>query len=314
MTTEQATATEPATADRPQSRFFRARVTAITDLTPSFRRFTFGGEDLADYGDPGFDQRIKIVFPTSDISIDDMPTADDWWDRWRALDDAERPPFRTYTTRAVRRAACEVDVDMVAHDVLGPASEWIARAEVGDEVLIFAPTTAHTAVSYGIDFVPPARTDDILLAGDETAAPAIAVILEQLPRTARGVVVLETPDPADAAYLPEHPGFVYRVAARRGDADRHRHLISAVTEAAATLAPAGRGSEVEEIDIDADILWEVPRTAKGGAALKSAALYAWLAGEAGAIKTLRRHLVTERGVDRRAVAFMGYWRLGRAEV
>ena len=42
-------------------------------------------------------------------------------------------------------------------------------------------------------------------------------------------------------------------------------------------------------------------------------LYAWLAGEAGAIKTLRRHLVTDRGVDRRAVAFMGYWRQGRAE-
>ena len=89
--------------------------------------------------------------------------------------------------------------------------------------------------------------------------------------------------------------------------------IAAVTEAAATLAPAGRGSEVEEIDIDADILWEVPRTAKGGAALKSAALYAWLAGEAGAIKTLRRHLVSDCGVDRRRVAFMGYWRLGQAE-
>ena len=78
--------------------------------------------------------------------------------------------------------------------------------------------------------------------------------------------------------------------------------------------PAGRGANVEEIDIDTGILWEVPRTAKGGAALKSAPLYAWLAGEAGAIKTLRRHLVTTHGVDRRAVAFMGYWRLGRAEV
>ncbi|WP_345409229.1 SIP domain-containing protein [Nonomuraea salmonea] len=42
-------------------------------------------------------------------------------------------------------------------------------------------------------------------------------------------------------------------------------------------------------------------------------LYAWLAGEAGVIKTLRRHLVAERGMDRRAVAFMGYWRHGRAE-
>ena len=83
--------------------------------------------------------------------------------------------------------------------------------------------------------------------------------------------------------------------------------------AAATLAPAGRGAEVEEIDIDTDILWEVPRTAKGGAALKSAPLYSWLAGEAAAIKSLRRHLVTDLGVDRRAIAFMGYWRLGKAE-
>jgi NADPH-dependent ferric siderophore reductase len=31
------------------------------------------------------------------------------------------------------------------------------------------------------------------------------------------------------------------------------------------------------------------------------------------IKTLRRHLVAECGVDRGSVAFMGYWRLGRAE-
>lgn len=302
------------TDERPPSRFFRARVAAITEVTPTFRRFTFGGDDLADYGDPGFDQRIKVVFPTPTATIDDMPTGPDWWDAWRALDDAARPTFRTYTTRAVRRGACEVDIDMVAHEVQGPASAWIAQAQVGDELLIFAPTTAHEGVSYGIDFVPPARTDDILLAGDETAAPAIAVILEQLPRSARGVVVLETPDSADAAYLPAHPGFDYRVAARRDEGDRHRHLIAAVTEAASQLAPAGRGAEVEEIDIDADILWEVPRTAKGGAALKSAALYAWLAGEAGAIKTLRRHLVSERGVDRRAVAFMGYWRLGRAEV
>lgn len=302
--------------ERPESRFFRARVTAIADVTPSFRRFTFGGDDLADYGDPGFDQRIKIVFPTAETSIDDMPTGEEWWTQWREMDEGARPPFRTYTTRAVRPTGAsgpEVDVDMVAHDILGPASAWIARADVGDEVLIFGPTTAHSGVSYGIDFVPPARTDHILLAGDETAAPAIAVILEQLPRDARGVVVLEVPDPADADYLPAHPGFDYRVAARTAD-DRHTHLVAAVEDAAAHLVPAGRGADVEEIDIDTDILWEVPRTAKGGAALKSAPLYAWLAGEAGAIKTLRRRLVTDHGVDRRAVAFMGYWRLGRAEV
>lgn len=301
------------TRTRPASRFFRAEVTAITDLTPSFRRFTFGGPDLADYGDPGLDQRIKIVFPTARTPIDAMPTGEDWWTQWREMDEDARPPFRTYTTRYVRNDAAEVDVDMVSHDVLGPASAWIADAKLGDEVLIFAPTTAHTGISYGIDFVPPAQTDDILLAGDETAAPAIAAILEQLSPQARGVVVLEVPHPDDAAYLPVHPGFEYRVAAR-DSADRHAHLVAAVEQTATRLVPAGRGAEVEEIDIDQDILWEVPRTAKGGAALKSAPLYAWLAGEAGAIKTLRRHLVTDHGIDRRAIAFMGYWRLGRAEV
>ncbi len=297
----------------PTSRFFRARVTAIADITPSFRRFTFGGDDLAEYGDPGFDQRIKIVFPTARTAIDDMPVGENWWDAWRAMAEDVRPPFRTYTTRYVRSEVHEVDVDMVAHDVMGPASAWIAAARVGDEVLIYAPTTAHTGVSYGIDFVPPAHTDDILLAGDETAAPAIAVILEQLPADARGVVVLEVPHPGDAAYLPTHPGFDVHVAART-PSGRHEHLVAAVESAADRLVPAGRGGEVEEIDVDRDILWEVPRTAKGGAALKRAPLYAWLAGEAGAIKTLRRHLVTTTGVDRRAVAFMGYWRVGKAEV
>ncbi|WP_354002848.1 siderophore-interacting protein [Microbacterium elymi] len=125
-------------------------------------------------------------------------------------------------------------------------------------------------------------------------------------------MVLEVPHPRDVAYLPRHPGFDYRVAARAGR-DRHAHLVPAGRDAAAALVPPGRGSEVEEVDIDSGLLWEVPRTAKGGAALKSAPLYAWLAGEAGAIRQLRRHLVAEHGVDRRAVAFMGYWRLGRAE-
>lgn len=293
-------------------RFFRAPVTAIADLTPSFRRFTFGGDELADYGDPGFDQRIKVIFPTDTVGLDAMPSGEDWYTQWREMPVAERPPIRTYTTRRVRNDAREVDVDMVAHDVSGPASAWIADARVGDEVLILAPTRGLRGVNLGVDFVPPARTENILLAGDETAAPAIAVILEQLPKEATGVVVLELPHPDDAQYLPRHPGFEYHVGARNGGG-RHAHLVSTVQEVAAHLVPAGRGAEVEEIDVDTDILWEVPRTAKGGAALKSAPLYSWLAGEAGAIKTLRRGLVTELGVDRRAVAFMGYWRLGKAE-
>ena len=44
-----------------------------------------------------------------------------------------------------------------------------------------------------------------------------------------------------------------------------------------------------------------------------AGTYAWIAGEAGSVKLLRRHLVSEVGVARTNVAFMGYWRHGRSE-
>lgn len=298
--------------DTRPSRFFRTRVTRIQDLTPSFRRFTLTGEDIDEYGDPGYDQRIKVVFPSDSVPLDAMPTGPDWYTEWRAMPGASRPPFRTYTTRAVRTADREIDIDMVAHDVIGPASAWIADAAVGDELLVYAPTIHHEPVSLGIDFVPPAQTDHVLLVGDETAAPAIAVILEQLPRDVVGTVVLELPDERDAAYLPPHPGFDVLVAGRAGGG-RHDHLEATVRARAGALCPDGRGADVEEIDIDRDLLWEVPRTAKGGAALKSAPLYAWIAGEASAVKSLRRHLVRDVGIDRRAVAFMGYWRIGRAE-
>jgi NADPH-dependent ferric siderophore reductase len=93
-------------------------------------------------------------------------------------------------------------------------------------------------------------------------------------------------------------------------------LIPAVVEAAGRLLPARQrqiqmqiqdDAELSDIDIDDSILWEVPEVER------DLPLYAWLAGEAGVIRTLRRHLVAERGMDRKAVAFMGYWRLGRAE-
>jgi NADPH-dependent ferric siderophore reductase len=60
------------------------------------------------------------------------------------------------------------------------------------------------------------------------------------------------------------------------------------------------------VDVDSEILWESPQEAHGG-------FYAWIAGESAAVKTLRRLLVRDHGIDRSRVAFMGYWRLGRSE-
>lgn len=41
--------------------------------------------------------------------------------------------------------------------------------------------------------------------------------------------------------------------------------------------------------------------------------YVWIAGESGCVKRLRRHFVGERGIDRRRVTFVGYWRHGMTE-
>ncbi|WP_236263135.1 siderophore-interacting protein [Actinomyces sp. zg296] len=314
--------------------FFPVEVAGILDVSPSMRRFTFvsagapeeGGDPLADFADPGWDQRIKLVLPAPSGGYEHLVDGPDWYTAWLACPPEHRCPIRTYTTRAVRRAvrgggATEVDVDMVVHPAaptggpgtgLGPAARWIGGAVVGSRAVLLGPRRSFDGEPGGVDFIPPARTGAYLLGGDETAAPAIARILEGLPTSARGIAVVEMPRQADRAYLPAHPGFELRFLGREGGA--HGELLTAaVVEAAAELCPPGRPTRVEEIDVDSALLWEVPRTARGGAALSRTDLYAWLAGEAGAVRAMRRHLVSERGVDRRAVAFMGYWRLGRAE-
>ncbi|WP_108717719.1 siderophore-interacting protein [Miniimonas sp. S16] len=298
-------------------RFFDLRVESVTDLTPSFRRVTLTGTEAHLFADPGWDQRIKVVLPHPTLDFGALPRGNDWYQQWRERDAAERHEFRTYTTRAVRPARdgaeASIDIDMVVHQpVLGPASAWIAQARAGDEVVVLGPNAEWTeGESGGVDFLPPAQTSCHLLVGDETAAPAIAVMLEHLPATARGIAVLELPSLADAAYLPEHPGFEVRVFARAAG-ERGRHLVEEGVRAARELAPAGEPHTVEEIPAD-ELIWEVPRRARGGAALRSTTMYAWMAGEAGSIRTLRRALVGDLGVDRRTVAFMGYWREGVAE-
>jgi len=76
--------------------------------------------------------------------------------------------------------------------------------------------------------------------------------------------------------------------------------------------------DVLELKTDADltVTWLVAgdlAAAVRGADLPSGSPYAWIAGEAGQVKALRRHLVNERGWDRSRVTFAGYWRRGTSE-
>lgn len=307
----------------PPFRLFTMTVVGMRDLTPSIRRVTFHCDEMSELGDPGFDQRVKVILPAPVSAHGQAPvfprshwawaneilSAEDWVTTLRSMPHSKRPTLRSYTARAVRYAQNEIDIDMGVHQPHGPAGVWLAHAQPGDEVVMFARNRWFVGDCGGQDFLLPEVTDAILLGGDETAAPAIARILECLPDSARGVAVVEVPFDADIPYFPTHPGVELRLFGREGAA-RSQTLIEEIKKAAAELSPMGEPHEVEEIDVDRETLWEVPRHRKGGAALKRTTLYTWLAGEAGAVKTLRRHLVSERGMDRRAVAFMGYWREG----
>lgn len=293
-------------------------VSSVRPLSPGFIRVTFTGPELSHFRDTGFDQRIKVVLPHPDHGFEHFPVDAEWWTAWRALDDSRRNTFRTYTARAIRPGAGEIDVDFVAHGDTGPASAWVAQARVGDEIVLVGPDARGGVTGSGIEW-NPAGASTVMLAGDETAVPAISAILAQLPPDATGCAFLEVPTADDVLPLDAPAGIDLHWLPRAAD---HGHepagygvpLSSAVRDWTSRYVTARHhGAAVDptslaDIDIDHEILWDVP---EGGRLAGD--FYAWLAGEAGAIKALRRFLVSDVGIDRQQVAFMGYWRLGKSE-
>lgn len=289
-------------------RVFTVTVRAVRRLSPSFVRVTFTGADLDRFADNGYDQRIKVALPLPDERGVDLPEGADWYAQWRALPEHRRNPIRTYTVRAVRPHLAEVDVDLVLHGDGGPATRWARRVSAGDQIAIVGPDSGYGGNHGGVEF-RPSTGSCLLLAGDETAVPAIGSICERLPLDTRGVVLLEVPDADDVLPLVAPPGVEVRWMPRGVDGYGSR-LVPAVAAAVDDLLVPGASATTQpvgDVDVDAEILWEVPDE------VTTAPLYAWLAGEAGVIRALRRHLVAERGLDRRAVAFMGYWRLGHVD-
>lgn len=303
------------TVQIPVYRPFAVRVARLQRLSPSFLRVTFAGADLDEFSTNGYDQRIKVMLPLPGRGIDDCPTDPDWYGAWRQLPADRQMHLRTYTIRALRPQLREVDVDFVLHGATGPASAWAESAAVGDEVVLIGPNARFAGPTGGYEWHPPVNASCLLVAGDETAVPAVCAIVEQLPPGRRAHVLLEVPDAADVLNVAAPAGvrltWLPRSTGGGAPAPRGARLTEAVTAAVAELADATGPAPVatlEDVDVDSGILWEVPAEATPAG---SSGIYAWLAGEAGVVKALRRHLVQTVGIDRRSVAFMGYWREGR---
>jgi NADPH-dependent ferric siderophore reductase len=290
-------------------------VASVRELSPSFVRIEFAGPDLAEFGTAGpvFDQRIKLIFPAASSTLPDIAGAESWWDAWRALPEHERGAMRTYSVRDLLGEGTDrrLVVDLVLHLVpgaTGPASAWATSAAVGDRVIVIGPHRSATDGG-GIEFAP-GDAERILLAGDETAVPAIARILADLPADACGDVFLEVPHAHDATDLVAPAGVTVRWLPRHGDAVGAR-LVPRVVE---HFGGRALGTRIEPAADDE--VWETPTHSSSGEGIAASGgvpgLYAWIAGESGVVTALRRHLVRDLGLDRAQVAFMGYWRLGVA--
>lgn len=323
-----------------------ATVDRVERLSPAFTRVWFSGPGLAEFGTPGqtFDQRIKIIFPGACGRVPDLVFGENWWEEWQALPEDERGVMRTYSIRDLvgEGDAARVVIDFVLHladGSTGPASRWASDASPGDQVLLFGP--ARGEVGGGVEF-RPSGARRILLAGDETAAPAISRILLDLEPGLTGDAFIEVPSEADILPLEAPPGFEVHWLPREQrslkspdhghpgpDPHNHRHprlgpgshpehsstfgsrLIPAVVEHLG-VHPHGR---IQDADTEFPV-WETPIFSSLGESLEDGGevsdFYAWIAGESGVVTTLRRHLVRDVGLARSQVAFMGYWRQGVA--
>lgn len=292
----------------------RGIVTSVKELSPTFRRITFSGPELnalAAQG-PFYDQRIKIILPNVSDQLPEIPQGPQWYQAWLALPDDQRGMMRTYSIRDMTRVehVTSLSIDFVLHCAedgsTGPASAWAAAATPGDELLLVAPRVGAEAV--GIEFCP-GGAEQIVLLGDEAAAPAIGRILEDLDavgHTADVSAYIEVPTAADQLAIDTAAQVNWLP---RDDAPLGQPLVEA-------LGWHVQDDPVEPSSAD-ELLWETPVFSASGEALATTAapdtgMYYWIAGESGVIKRLRRFLVNEIGVDRSQVAFMGYWRHGVA--
>ncbi|WP_405964194.1 siderophore-interacting protein [Streptomyces sp. NBC_00723] len=257
-------------------RFFSLHVVRARRVGSSLVRVTFTGQDLEHFFSDGHDQSLSLFLPHPGQSEPQVPfeLGDGWWQAWRELPDDVRAVMRSYTLRTLRRDALGRTTEIDIDFVLHtPAGPASAWASGAGAGDRVVLLGPALADNRAIRFRPPGDTDLIVLWGDESALPAVASILESLPAGQRARVWLET-----------------------HDAGNVRELATAA---------------------DAEITWMVGESSVD--ALREARLpaaahpYVWIAGESGCVKALRRHFVRERGIDRRRITFVGYWRQGMNE-
>lgn len=225
-------------------------------------RVTLGGEELSDFVSSGTDQRIKLCLPQPG-----QPTP---LGRTRAevfaVPRDRQPRQRTYTVRAFDADRLELAIDFVLHDHDGPGSTWAAGVQPGERMVTVGPSPSYR---------PNPDAEPLVLVGDETALPAVAAIVEELPTGAPVRAFIEVADPTEQQHIATSADVTWTWLYRDG-------------------VPSGHSS----------LLLDALRTADLGPRP-----HVWAAAEAGVVQKLREHCQATLGLDRSRVYAVAYWRL-----
>lgn len=253
-----------------RSRYRQLTVRSAERITPRTTRVVLGGPELADFASTGSDQRIKLCLPRPGQPT---PLGRDRAELY-ALPRERQPLQRTYTVRRYDPARSELAIDFVLHDNGGPGATWAASASPGEQVVTIGPSPSYR---------PDAEADPLVLLGDETALPAIAAILEELPASAPVAAFVEVADADERQPVDTTADVAWTWLHRDG-------------------TPPGRS----------DLLVEAFRAAELGPRPR-----VWIGAEADTVEQLRRHCRDELGLDRQHVHALAYWRdtarTGRAD-
>jgi NADPH-dependent ferric siderophore reductase len=239
-------------------------VVAVSDVTPTVRRVLLSGTPEA----------AAAAGPTISLLV---PRIGDAGPQWPGVardgrivwpQGSHGVSLRSYTARRQDASRGEVEIDFVLHGD-GPAAAWAAAAHPGAVLGVAGGTP--------LGHRPAAR---LLLAGDETALPAISRILAEATPTTRGTVLAEVADAAEEQPLPAPAGVEVRWLHRGG-------------------TPPGQSTVL------ADAVTALERPEEDD-------LFAWVAAESGAVRTVRADLRGRWGLGRAQHHAIGYWRRGRA--
>jgi len=243
----------------------RLTVTSTEAVTPTLRRVWFRSDDLSAFvGSEDTDRYLKLVFPRPGV---ELPEGLSPREMRGVVAPDDLPVVRTYTALFPDVAAGTLAIDFVVHGDQGVAGPWAQRARPGDVLEVNGP---------GGGYRPDPTADAHLLAGDDSALPAITAAVAALPADAVGqvFVLVDSADHEPALVAPDGVTLTY-LHRRSG------HVLG-----------------------DAVRAWPWP----GGR------VQVFVHGEADEVMHgVRPYLLRERGVARADASISGYWRHGRTE-